>query len=72
MDLGAILRKEPGSKAPGRDGWSYLDLEALPLEALVLLAEIFGLVEDLGAWPSDIAHSFVAMLPKGGTGEAED
>ncbi len=71
-DLGAILHKVPASKAPGRDGWTYQDLEVLPPEALTWLAEVFGLVEDLGVWPADVAHSFVAMLPKWGTGEADD
>ncbi len=30
------------------------------------------MVEDTGVWPTDVAHSFVAMLPKGGSGQPDD
>jgi hypothetical protein len=70
--LKGVIKAGPPSKAPGRDGWSYLDLKRLPTEALDLLALIFHAVEATGEWPEPIAHSFVAMLPKGGTGMVDD
>jgi hypothetical protein len=70
--LWGVIKSTPASKAPGRDGWSYLDLKRLPIEALDLLSLIFHAVEATGEWPEPIAHSFVAMLPKGGTGKVDD
>ena len=67
-----VIKAAPPSKAPGRDGWSYSDLKRLPLEALDLLALIYNAVEATGEWPEPVAHSFVAMLPKGGTGSVDD
>ena len=37
-----------------------------------MLALIFHAVEATGESPEPIAHSFVAMLPKGGTGTVDD
>ena len=70
--LKEVIKSAPPSQAPGRDGWSYADLKRLPIEALDLLALIFQAVEATGEWPESIAHSFVAMLPKGGTGKVDD
>ena len=70
--LKEVIKSAPPSKAPGRDGWSYADLKRLPLEALDLLALIFQAEEATGEWPEPVAHSFVAMLPKGGTGAVDD
>ena len=70
--LQAIVKKAPKAKALGRDSWTYGDLKRLPLPAFRLLADLFATVERAGVWPGPIAHSFVAMLPKGGTGEPDD
>jgi hypothetical protein len=70
--LQAIVKKAPKAKAPGRDSWTYGDLKRLPSPAFDLLAELFETVERAGAWPEPIAHSFVAMLPKGGSGDPDD
>ena len=70
--LHAIVKKAPKSKAPGRDAWTYGDLKRLPMPAFRLLADLLATVERTGRWPEPIAHSFVAMLPKGGTGEPDD
>ncbi len=48
------------------------DLKRLPLASLGLLCDIFQSTERTGHWPEPIAHSFVAMLPKGGTGAPDD
>jgi hypothetical protein len=37
-----------------------------------VLAAFYTVVEQAGTWPGDIQHSFVAMLPKGGTQGPED
>jgi hypothetical protein len=37
-----------------------------------LLATFYAVVERSGKWPAVIRHSFVAMLPKGGTQEPDD
>ena len=70
--LASVLRAAPSAKAAGRDGWTYADLKRLPRTALVLLCDIFQSTERTGKWPEPIAHSFVAMLPKGGTGAPDD
>jgi hypothetical protein len=62
----------PSAKSAGRDGWKYGDLKRLPLDALELLCDIFQSTERTGVWLEPIAHSFVAMLPKGGTGTPDD
>jgi hypothetical protein len=67
-----IIKATPASKAPGRDGWQYLDLKRLPIDALDLLALLYGAIERTGEWPEPIAHSLVAVLPKGGTGTVDD
>ena len=70
--LASVLRAAPSAKAAGRDGWTYADLKRLPRTALVLLCDIFQSTERTGKWPEPIAHSFVAMLPKGGSGAPDD
>ncbi len=66
LTLASVLRAAPSAKAAGRDGWTYADLKRLPTAALGLLCSIYQSTERTGVWPEPIAHSFVAMLPKGG------
>ena len=47
-------------------------MKRLPLPAFRVLADLLATVERTGRWPEPIAHSFVAMLPKGGTGEPDE
>jgi hypothetical protein len=70
--LASVIRAVPAGKAAGRDGWTYGDLKRMPAPALELLCDIFKCTERTGVWPEPIAHSFVAMLPKGGSGEPDD
>jgi hypothetical protein len=70
--LQALLKTLPSGKAPGRDGWTYGDFKRMPVELLSLLALFFEVVEETGIWPETVGHSFVAMLPKGGTGTPDD
>jgi len=70
--LASVIRSVPAGKAAGRDGWTYGDLKRMPAPALELLCDIFKCTERTGVWPEPIAHSFVAMLPKGGSGDPDD
>ena len=70
--VAATLRAIPSAKAAGRDGWDYGDLKRFPIPCLTLLCELYQSTERTGRWPEPIAHSFVAMLPKGGSGSPDD
>jgi hypothetical protein len=66
------IKSTPIGKAPGRDGWRYAELRAMGTIGADLLAAFYTVVERAGTWPNDIRHSFVAMLPKGGSQDPDD
>ncbi|MCP4239312.1 MAG: hypothetical protein GY772_02010, partial [bacterium] len=65
-----IVSRVPIRKASGPDQWSFAELRLLPREAFHRLAEVLGLVEEVGRWPQGLTGASVSMIPKPGATDA--
>ena len=59
------LRKMGTRTARGLDGWAVVDLLQLPVALMDMLADLLGLVEELGEWPVQLARGYISLVPKG-------
>ncbi len=60
-----VARMNP-KKALGADSWHVLELRALPKRLLEDLARFLNMVEEAGAWPTELAMTVIALVPKEG------
>ena len=69
-DLQSTLMRMSGTKACGLDGWRVLELKALPLPLLQILAEALQRVENEGVWPAALTRASICLIPKGSSDAA--
>ena len=68
----AIVSAMKRGKAPGLDGWSVEELQALPDDLLLWISEYFTAVEDAGRWPAQQCRPEGVLLPKDGPEGADE
>ena len=64
---GPYLRRRLMAMRPsamGLDGWSLQNLRALSDRVLHLLAQLLTLIEEMGQWPTVVAHGYTSLIPK--------
>ena len=59
------LRKMGTTTACKLDGWAVADLLQLPVALMDMLADLLGLVEEVGEWPTLLARGYISLIPKG-------
>ena len=52
------------STAGGLDGWTWDEIQALPLPWFSGLSILLHMVEQTGDWPQSLLDAYIAMIPK--------
>ena len=70
--LREVLKKMNPSTSIGADGWKVVELRKMPDCWLSWLCTLFHRIEELGRWPTALAHGLIAPLPKEEGFQAKD
>eukprot|EP00660_Eupelagonema_oceanica_P019356 gene19356-biopygen31077 len=65
QQLRDVLKRMGKHQAAGMEGWRPAELKKLPVPLLELLAQMFNVVEETGAWPAALQRSLITLIPKG-------